>query len=575
MMRVGVRCFHGGRLLLVVLASTLVTVLGGSSATAAETPPSRAYVTNAANWSVTPIEGATNTPGPEIKVGRFPTGVAITPNGKTVYVVNTASESVTPIEVATNTPGPEIKVGKEPRGVAITPNGKTVYVTNEGSATVTPIEVATNTPGPEIKVGNKPHGVAITPNGETVYVINKYNVTPIEVATNTPGPEIKVGTDPLELAITPNGKTAYVTNAGSATVTPIELATNTPGPEIKVCAASGVAITPNGKTVYVTNGLCNSVTPIEVATNTPGPEIKVGCNPLAVAFTPDGGTAYVVNQGCATVTPIEVATNTPGPEIKVGQGADEVAITSLASAALVTEAASAVTQTSATLNAVVNPNEELVSECEFEYGTSPSYGSAMPCIPAPGFGPSPVAVSAAISGLRANAEYHFRISAITQGGTSTGLDQSFKTLPLEIPQPPAQPPAITGASLTNRRFRVATQGTAISAGRAPLGTSVHFTLSAAAKLQIAITRSVTGLRHDHSCVAVTRALTRAHTKPCTRMLTLGTLTRSIEPQGADIVPFSGRIGQRALSPGVYDAALLASDTAGRSKPVTLAFVVVR
>ena len=41
-----------------------------------------------------------------------------------------------------------------------------------------------------------------------------------------------------------------------------------------------------------------------------------------------------------------------------------------------TEAASSVTQTSATLNATVNPNGGEVSECKFEYGTTTAYGRA-------------------------------------------------------------------------------------------------------------------------------------------------------------------------------------------------------
>jgi subtilase family serine protease len=44
-----------------------------------------------------------------------------------------------------------------------------------------------------------------------------------------------------------------------------------------------------------------------------------------------------------------------------------------------TKAASSITQASATLNASVNPNSGEVSECEFEYGTSISYGSTAPC----------------------------------------------------------------------------------------------------------------------------------------------------------------------------------------------------
>ncbi len=37
-------------------------------------------------------------------------------------------------------------------------------------------------------------------------------------------------------------------------------------------------------------------------------------------------------------------------------------------------------------------------------------------------------MSAALSGLSADTTYHFRISATNSGGTSKGLDESFKTL---------------------------------------------------------------------------------------------------------------------------------------------------
>ena len=250
----------------------------------------------------------------------------------TAYVTNSggAVGTVTPIEVATNKPGPEIKVGSVPIGVAITPNDKAAYAVNNGSDSVTPIEIATNKPGPEIKVGSGPYAIAITPDGKTAYVTNNSSgsVTPIEIATNKPGPEIKVGSGPIGVAITPDGKAAYVANALSGTVTPIEVATNKPGSEIKVGSSpTGVAIAPNDKTAYVTNEVSGTVTPIEIATNKPGPEIKVGSSPVGVAVMRDGKTAYVVNQGSGTVTPIELATNKPGPEIKVGSAPFEVAIT--------------------------------------------------------------------------------------------------------------------------------------------------------------------------------------------------------------------------------------------------------
>jgi hypothetical protein len=96
---------------------------------------------------------------------------------------------------------------------------------------------------------------------------------------------------------------------------------------------------------------------------------------------------------------------------------------------VVTGSASSVTQTTATLNATVNPNGPEVTECTFEYGTSTSYGKTASCATLPGAGTSTAAVSASLTGLAANTTYHFKIVAKNAGGTSEGSDETFTTLP--------------------------------------------------------------------------------------------------------------------------------------------------
>src|SRR5208282_4780327 len=81
--------------------------------------------------------------------------------------------------------------------------------------------------------------------------------------------------------------------------------------------------------------------------------------------------------------------------------------TYIAAPTVETKAASAITQTTATLNASVDPNGAEVSECKLEYGTTTAYGKTAPCSPAPGAGSSAVSVSAAITSLTANTTYHF------------------------------------------------------------------------------------------------------------------------------------------------------------------------
>ena len=85
-------------------------------------------------------------------------------------------------------------------------------------------------------------------------------------------------------------------------------------------------------------------------------------------------------------------------------------------------------QTSATLNAKVNPEGSEVTECKLEYGPTEAYGSSVSCSPPPGAGTSDVAVSGAVSGLTPNTTYHFRVRAKNANATpSFGADAAFKT----------------------------------------------------------------------------------------------------------------------------------------------------
>src|SRR5208282_4992812 len=116
--------------------------------------------------------------------------------------------------------------------------------------------------------------------------------------------------------------------------------------------------------------------------------------------------ASVTGLAANTTYHFRVSATNSGGTIK---GSDETLKTTEAATSaptVETKAASSVTQTTASLNATVNPNGGSVSECRFEYGTTNSYGSTVSCASLPGSGTSPVAVSAAVTGLTANTTYH-------------------------------------------------------------------------------------------------------------------------------------------------------------------------
>src|SRR5207244_1837025 len=119
-----------------------------------------------------------------------------------------------------------------------------------------------------------------------------------------------------------------------------------------------------------------------------------------------------------------VASNAGG----TSAGADQTFTTVSSAPSAVTATASALTQSSAMLNASVNPNGGAVSDCHFEYGTSVFYEASVPCSSLPGSGSSAVAMSAEVEGLAANTTYHFRIVASNQGGSGSGADQTFTTV---------------------------------------------------------------------------------------------------------------------------------------------------
>lgn len=122
-------------------------------------------------------------------------------------------------------------------------------------------------------------------------------------------------------------------------------------------------------------------------------------------------------------------------------------------------------------------------------------------------------------------------------------------------------PRLRGVTVSPRRFRVGPKPTAVTSAARPTtrGATFRFTLSKPGNVTVAIGRAVAGRRSGSRCVAVSRAPRRA--RACTRYLRVGRLVRHNRAYGYGEIPFSGRIGRRALPPGRYRATISAKDHA--------------
>jgi len=123
--------------------------------------------------------------------------------------------------------------------------------------------------------------------------------------------------------------------------------------------------------------------------------------------------------------------------------------------------------------------------------------------------------------------------------------------------PPAIPAAVAGTlqslSLSPSAFAPAKSGGAIASvkkkAKAPVGTRVTYSLSAAATVGFSVERKLVGRKAGKRCVKKTRA--NATKKKCPLYKKIkGGFTHSGQA-GQNKFKFSGRVGGGALKPGAY------------------------
>ena len=280
----------------------------------------------------------------------IPGAIAVSPDGKSVYVAGGLAGglagTVAQFDVGSGgalipkTPA-TVASASDPTGIAVSPDGKSVYVTNfsntPGASTVSQFDVGpsgrlTAKSPATVAAGNGPEGLAISPDGKTVYVtsiddntVSQYDVGAGGALTPKTPATVAAGDSPFQVAVSPDGKSVYVTDRAifGGTVSQYNVGAGgalTPKTPATVAAGGspcGVAVSLDGHSVYATICLAgprilgSSVSQFDVGAGgrlTPKSTATVasGTSPFGIAVGPDGKSVYVTNGADNTVSQYDI-----------------------------------------------------------------------------------------------------------------------------------------------------------------------------------------------------------------------------------------------------------------------------
>jgi YVTN family beta-propeller protein len=180
-------------------------------------------------WVATPHARAVATDDKNGAVDRSPVDLLLTADETRLITVNQTSNTVSLVDINSEKVLAEIEVGKRPSALVLTPNGKQVLVTGtvSGDLTLLALEGDTLTRTASIPLGFEPRGVAVAPEGKLAYVAltTAHQIAVVDLAKREIVERIAVGKWPRYLALTADGKRLAVGVNGDGGVTVVDTAT--------------------------------------------------------------------------------------------------------------------------------------------------------------------------------------------------------------------------------------------------------------------------------------------------------------------------------------------------------------
>jgi YVTN family beta-propeller protein len=227
----------------------------------------------------------------------------------------------------------DVKVGRHPHEMALSPDRRAVYVSDNGVVwmtedapgdnTVSIIDLTQHRRTGAIDLGSyrRPHGITVDRASGHIFVTTERPSALVEldpVSRKVVRAFDVKGKAPHIVVLGPGSRFAYTSNDNSGTISAIRLATG----EVKVIPAGkrpqGQALSPDGKFIFITLEDDNRIAVLDTAKNEIVAQIATGRSPNRVAVTPDGKLLVYSMQLAGAVGFADVASRRQIAQVPVG-----------------------------------------------------------------------------------------------------------------------------------------------------------------------------------------------------------------------------------------------------------------
>jgi YVTN family beta-propeller protein len=249
-----------------------------------------------------------------LDVGRSARDLAFSSDGRTAYVLDAADHEVVFLDCAGAAGHPaegaipkvifRLRLGGTLSGLALSPDGKTLVAASQNPSLITFISAEAHQPLGTVEVGQSPGPMVILPDNSKVFVADtgEEKISAADVASRKLLSHIEMGTRPTALLLKPDGGEIFVLAAPSSTMVILDAFHDNVEQTFPLGSEPVTGIFRQDMSVlYLANAGDGTVLALDVQTREVLASTRVGMEPRALALTPDQALLVVADRAASSL----------------------------------------------------------------------------------------------------------------------------------------------------------------------------------------------------------------------------------------------------------------------------------